>query len=95
MQLINHRSIEQSSNLDNSGGNTKSDQPRLTSENALSPLCKMAKIEGHVYLQRTSKGYAKRYLVLNGTDLYAYKSGDRDKLIFMHSLLSTVIEEPN
>jgi hypothetical protein len=55
----------------------------------------MAKIEGHVYLQRTSKGYAKRYLVLNGTDLYAYKSGDRDKLIFMHSLLSTVIEEPN
>jgi hypothetical protein len=81
--------------LDNTGGNTKSDQPRLPSENALGPPWKMAKIEGFVYLQRRSKGYAKRYLVLNGTDLYAYKSGDRDKLVFMHSLLSTVIEEPN
>lgn len=50
--------------------------------------------EGYLYLKRNNGEVSKKYFVLDGSDLYCYnRRGEEHKLIFMHSLVSSFIED--
>lgn len=47
---------------------------------------------GYIYLQRPDGTMAKKYLTLEGTDLYCYTRSNCAKQVFMHSLVGCYLD---
>ena len=48
---------------------------------------------GYIYLQRPDGTMTKKYLTLEGTDLYCFTKSNCAKQIFMHSLVGCYLDE--
>jgi hypothetical protein len=49
--------------------------------------------EGYVFLLKKNKKLGKRYLKIDGSDLYCYKEKELSSLVFMHVLSGVLLEK--